>query len=62
MHRWLIQRLAKDLANASREEEELNAEIKHLQSEVEAERMIQAAAKERIAILSAGQEVCSALL
>ena len=57
MHRWLIQRLAKDLANASREEEELNAEIKHLQSEVEAERMIQAAAKERIAILSAGQEV-----
>lgn len=43
--------LATDMANASNEERELQCEISSLKAEIEAEEVVQAAAKERLAML-----------
>ena len=52
--------LAADLAKAVRDEQELQREIASINAEVEAEKLVQAAAKERLAILLDVEQVRAA--
>jgi septal ring factor EnvC (AmiA/AmiB activator) len=52
--------LAADLAKALRDEQELQREIASINAEVEAEKLVQAAAKERLAILLDVDQVSAA--